>query len=29
MKVKGLGWLGIRTGQFEETVRMFRDAMGL
>lgn len=29
MKVEGLGWLGVRTDRFEETVRMFRDAMGL
>ncbi|MBA2362964.1 MAG: VOC family protein [Chloroflexia bacterium] len=29
MKVKGLGWLGIRASEFEETVRLFRDTMGL
>src|SRR5215204_4913957 len=25
----GLGWLGVRTERFEETVRFFRDVMGL
>ncbi len=29
MSVKGLGWLGIRTANFEETVRLFRDVMGV
>jgi catechol 2,3-dioxygenase-like lactoylglutathione lyase family enzyme len=29
MKVEGLGWLGIRTERFEETVGLFRDVMGL
>ena len=27
--VKGLGWLGIRTARFEETLGMFRDVMNL
>ena len=29
MKVKGLAWLGLRTPQFEETVKLFRDVMGM
>ena len=29
MKVKGLAWLGLRTAQFEETVKFFRDVMGM
>jgi catechol 2,3-dioxygenase-like lactoylglutathione lyase family enzyme len=29
MKVKGLGWLGVRTERFEETTRFFREVMGL
>ena len=29
MYVKRLAWLGIRTAEFEETVTMFRDTMGL
>lgn len=29
MKVKGLVWLGLRTAQFEETVKLFRDVMGM
>ncbi len=29
MKVKGLAWLGLRTAQFEETVKLFRDVMGM
>lgn len=29
MKVEGLGWLGIRTGRFEETARFFSEVMGL
>ena len=29
MEVTGLGWLGIRTARFEETVRFFQDVMGL
>jgi hypothetical protein len=29
MEVTGLGWLGVRTERFEETVRFFRDVMGL
>ena len=28
MEVTGLGWLGVRTERFEETVRFFRDVMG-
>ena len=29
MEVKGLVWLGLRTDRFAETVRLFRDVMGL
>ena len=29
MEFKGLGWLGMRTERFEETVRLFRTVMGL
>jgi catechol 2,3-dioxygenase-like lactoylglutathione lyase family enzyme len=29
MKVKGLVWLGLRTAQFAETVKLFRDVMGM
>ena len=29
VEVKGLGWLGIRTARFEETLRLFRDVMNL
>lgn len=29
MQVKGLTWLGVRTTQFEEMVRFFRDVMGM
>ncbi len=29
MKLTGLGWLGVRTEKFEETVRFFRDVGGL
>jgi catechol 2,3-dioxygenase-like lactoylglutathione lyase family enzyme len=29
VEVKGLGWLGIRTPHFEQTVALFRDVMGL
>ena len=29
MEVRGLGWVGIRTGRLEETVELFRDVMGL
>jgi catechol 2,3-dioxygenase-like lactoylglutathione lyase family enzyme len=29
MEVTGLGWLGVRTERFEETVHFFRDVMGL
>ena len=29
MEVKGLGWLGIRTAHFEQTVALFRDVMNL
>lgn len=29
MKVHGLAWLGLRTPQYEETVRFFRDVMGM
>ncbi len=29
MQFTGLGWLGVRTERFEETVRVFRDVMGL
>ena len=29
MEFTGLGWLGVRTERFEETVRFFRDVMGL
>ncbi len=29
MEVKGLGWLGIRTAHFEQTVALFRDVMSL
>ncbi len=29
MDVKGLTWLGLRTTQFEEMVRFFRDVMGM
>ncbi len=29
MQVKGLAWLGLRTTQFEEMVKFFRDVMGM
>ncbi len=29
MQVKGLIWLGLRTPQFEEMVKFFRDVMGM
>jgi hypothetical protein len=29
VEVKGLGWLGIRTAHFEETVGLFRNVMNL
>ncbi len=29
MKLEGLGWLGVRTERFEETVALYRDVMGL
>lgn len=29
MEFTGLGWLGVRTERFEETVRFFRNVMGL
>jgi catechol 2,3-dioxygenase-like lactoylglutathione lyase family enzyme len=29
MHVKGLIWLGLRTAQFEEMVKFFRDVMGM
>jgi catechol 2,3-dioxygenase-like lactoylglutathione lyase family enzyme len=29
MQVKGLTWLGLRTDQFEEMVKFFRDVMGM
>ena len=29
MRVRRIGWLGIRTERFEETARFFRDVMGL
>jgi predicted enzyme related to lactoylglutathione lyase len=29
MEFRGLGWLGVRTERFEETVRFFRVVMGL
>jgi hypothetical protein len=29
LEVKGLGWLGIRTAHFEETVGLFRNVMNL
>lgn len=29
VEVKGLGWLGIRTSYFEQTVALFRDVMNL
>jgi catechol 2,3-dioxygenase-like lactoylglutathione lyase family enzyme len=29
MKVKGLVWLGLRTDKFEETIKLFRDVMGM
>jgi catechol 2,3-dioxygenase-like lactoylglutathione lyase family enzyme len=29
VEVNGLGWLGIRTPHFEQTVALFRDVMGL
>ncbi len=29
MEVKGVAWLGIRTAEFEPTVALFRDVMGL
>ncbi len=29
MQVKGLTWLGLRTTQFEEVVKFFRDVMGM
>jgi catechol 2,3-dioxygenase-like lactoylglutathione lyase family enzyme len=29
MKVRKLGWLGIRTAEYEQTVAFFRDVLGL
>src|SRR5271168_1939484 len=29
MQVKGLSWLGLRTPQFDEMVKFFRDVMGM
>lgn len=29
MSVNGLGWLGVRTERFEETVSLYRDVFGL
>ena len=29
MSVQGLGWLGVRTERFEETVSFYRDVLGL
>ena len=29
MEVRGLVWLGVRTPQFQETVRLYRDVLGL
>jgi catechol 2,3-dioxygenase-like lactoylglutathione lyase family enzyme len=29
MRVRGLAWLGLRTNQFDETVRFLRDVMGM
>jgi len=29
MKVHGLVWLGMRTSRYEETVKFFRDVMGM
>jgi catechol 2,3-dioxygenase-like lactoylglutathione lyase family enzyme len=29
MTVRGLGWLGVRTERFEQTVALFRDLLGL
>src|SRR5258708_25317314 len=29
MRVKGLVWLGLRTSKFAETVKLFRDVMGM
>ena len=29
MSVDGLGWLGVRTDRFEETVGFYRDVLGL
>jgi len=29
MHIKGLTWLGLRTTQFEEMVKFFRDVMGM
>ena len=29
MRVKGLAWLGLRTNQFDETVKFLRDVMGM
>ncbi len=29
MRVHGLTWLGLRTAQFEEMVKFFRDVMGM
>jgi hypothetical protein len=29
VSVQGLGWLGVRTDRFGETVSLFRDVLGL
>jgi catechol 2,3-dioxygenase-like lactoylglutathione lyase family enzyme len=29
MSVEGLGWLGVRTDRFDETVSLYRDILGL
>ncbi len=29
MQIKGLVWLGLRTSQFEETTKLFREVMGM
>jgi catechol 2,3-dioxygenase-like lactoylglutathione lyase family enzyme len=29
VSVHGLGWLGVRTARFEETVSLYRDVLGL
>ena len=29
MSVHGLGWLGVRTDRFEQTVSLYRDVLGL